>query len=860
MDISDLKKGIADANQQMKVANAEFNKASAGLENWAKSADGIKAKLDQLAKVLAAQKTKVAAYKEELSRTEKAYEENGKKADALRKQMQDLTDKGVSKSSKEYKALEKQLSEVEKEQEKNKKSCDDLKVTILNQEAAVAKTEKEMGQYEKALDQVGKEEDDSAKSAKTAQDGLKNVGEAAEDTEKKTSGLASGLAKGLVTGLAALGTAAAGAVAGLASLSKETAAYADEINTASVVTGLSTDTLQEYKYAADLIDVSLDTFTNAIKKNTASMDKARDGSSKYAEAYKALGVSVTDADGNLRDSETVFWEAVDALGQMEEGAERDAVAMDLFGKSATDLNPLINLGSEGMRELADEAHSVGAVMGTEALSNAQELQDGLDRLSGGVEGAKHALGAVLMPQLTELAGEGSSLLGTFTNALNESQGDWSSISTIIADTISQAVEFIIGELPKFIELGVKIVTALLESLIASFPSLIEGFTELFPMLLEGAIDLFMVMIDALPVLIQALAENLPDIVAMIVETLIENFPVLLQGAITLFMALVEAIPTIITKLVEKLPEIIDTFITTLTGPLKDVFFGMWEKIEGFASDAWEWIKNIWNVVSGWFDEHVIQPVKNFFSGAWDSISGFASDAWETIKGVWNVVSGWFDEHIITPVTDFFSGLWDKLSTGAENAWEGIKKPFVTVATWFKEKFENAWQGVKDVFSTGGRIFTGLKEGLESVFKTVVNTIIRGINKVVSLPFDAINSVLRTLHDVHFLGIWPFGWVNEIPVPQIPEIAARGGVLKRGQMALLEGAGAEAIVPLEKNKEWIKKVANDMLVEMGAAGGVARGSVLNNNTQNYTQNIYSPKAPSRIEIYRQTRNLLAMTGA
>ena len=138
----------------------------------------------------------------------------------------------------------------------------------------------------------------------------------------------------------------------------------------------------------------------------------------------------------------------------------------------------------------------------------------------------------------------------------------------------------------------------------------------------------------------------------------------------------------------------------------------------------------------------------------------------------------------------------------------------------------------------------------------MNAIIRGINKVVAIPFNAINAVFRKLKSIDILGISPFSWLKEFTVPQIPELA-RGGVLRRGQMGLLEGNGAEAVVPLERNKAWIRAVASDMLSELQTeAAGAANVNTSNSSVTNYTQNIYAPKQPSRIELYRQTRNLLA----
>ena len=210
---------------------------------------------------------------------------------------------------------------------------------------------------------------------------------------------------------------------------------------------------------------------------------------------------------------------------------------------------------------------------------------------------------------------------------------------------------------------------------------------------------------------------------------------------------------------------------------------------------------------------------------------------------------------------FWIDLWDAMKTGAVEAWEGIKKTFGSVADWFTNVFKTAWEGVKAVFSTGDKIFDGIVDGIVDGFKTVVNAIIRGINKVVAMPFNAINKVLDKIKNVNILGVEPFkNIISTIDVPQIPELK-NGGVLAKGQVGLLEGDGAEAVVPLENNKEWIAATAEELrrsLVAEGLInefGGGAGG--IGGTTYTFNQYNSSPKALDRLEIYRQTRNQLEL---
>lgn len=170
----------------------------------------------------------------------------------------------------------------------------------------------------------------------------------------------------------------------------------------------------------------------------------------------------------------------------------------------------------------------------------------------------------------------------------------------------------------------------------------------------------------------------------------------------------------------------------------------------------------------------------------------------------------------TAVKDWFSGLWEKVSSGAVAAWEGIKNAFKSVPEWFQSKFRDAWQKVKDVFSTGGRIWSGIKEGIESTFRTVVNAIIRGMNTIIAVPFNRINSMLNMIRNASFLGISPFQnlWgVNPLPVPQIPMLA-RGAVIPANRQFLAVLGDQRNGNNLEAPESLLRKIVRE---EAGGAG-------------------------------------------
>lgn len=293
------------------------------------------------------------------------------------------------------------------------------------------------------------------------------------------------------------------------------------------------------------------------------------------------------------------------------------------------------------------------------------------------------------------------------------------------------------------------------------------------------------------------------------------------------------------------------FDDTVIKPVSKLFNDVWNAITGFAKSAWDTIKKYWEGAKKWFDDTVVKPVSTLFNTVWKDISGFADSAWTEIKKTWETVSTWFDTNVSQPVKGFFSDMWNNVKQGASDAWTGIKNAFGSVATWFKDTFSEAWQKVKDVFSTGGEVFGGIVDGITAAFKKVVNAIIKGINNVVAVPFNAINNTLDKLRNAEIAGIKPFeNLITRFNVPQIPELA-RGGILRKGQVGLLEGNGAEAVVPLEKNTTGLKKIANLISREIGFTGA----TVSNVNNYYFTQTNNSPQALSRWDIYRQTKNLL-----
>lgn len=187
----------------------------------------------------------------------------------------------------------------------------------------------------------------------------------------------------------------------LMSITKESAAYAKEIKTLASVTGQSTEQIQEFQYASDMIGVSYDRVKDSLKEITNKMQEAQNGSEDTAGAFKTLGVEIENTDGSLRSADAVFYDVIDSLGNMHNQAQRDALAMDLMSESAQELNPLIEVGSEGLKKYTDEAHEMGYVLDNEAIAALTATDTAQQKLLKTQEAVTKQISAEYAPYMTE---------------------------------------------------------------------------------------------------------------------------------------------------------------------------------------------------------------------------------------------------------------------------------------------------------------------------------------------------------------------------------------------------------------------------------------------------------------------------
>lgn len=330
------------------------------------------------------------------------YDAVGDTQGKLRASTEMLT-KNIDIQKDKIEVLKKRLEEASNGGKENNTVTDQHRIALAKAETELVKMNNQMEGYQQQLAQVNEETQNASKHTKSLSDvalgmadtfGL-SVPPAMQSTISKLDGVSA-------SGAAAVGIIGA-IVTGLGKLTISTSKTADNLLTLSSTTGMSTDALQEFEYASELLDVSSNTLQGSLTKLIKNMSTARDGTGEAAEAFKTLHIKVANSNGSLKDANEVFYKAIDALGKVKNETDRDAMSMQIFGKSARELNPLIEAGSARLKELGVEAHNVGYVMDNETLQQFGQLDDAMQRMSKQGDALKNSFAIALLPMMTAVA-------------------------------------------------------------------------------------------------------------------------------------------------------------------------------------------------------------------------------------------------------------------------------------------------------------------------------------------------------------------------------------------------------------------------------------------------------------------------
>lgn len=734
-DISQFSSSTQQLNQYIKTVNSEFDVATASLGKWSDSADGLKARITQLNKVLEAEKLK----------------------------LQDM---------------KKRLEEMEKAGKGNTKEAKNLQIAINNQTAKIGKAEKQTDDYTKSLQELEKA------GAKTKQE-LKELTDAQEKQGKSAEGIASKIGKGIggmALGVAGAVTGAVGSLMGLAESTREFRKEQAQLETAFTQAGHSAETMKKTysEFNAILGDTSK---SQETMLHLAQFTKSEQELSKYTHAltgvFATFGASLPTE--SLTENINLAIQTGDAIeGGLADALEWGGVNLDdfkskleacsteeqrsqlilgklteLYGESATaykESNKEIIASEQAQTRLTQAMADLGAVAEPimtmlknvtadllEAIKPFIELiGKGLKgAFEGSTEGAKQFADGLngivkvildkfqtLIPSIVNIALELipsliqtildsiPSLISTLANVISQVV---SALGTMIPqvlqaiiDAIPQVVQSILDALPLLLDavtqlvLGIvealpSIIQNLLQALPQIIQSIIDALISFIPQLINAAITLLMAIVDAIPVILQALNDNLPKIITTIIDGLLSMLPQLLQGAIQLLMAIIQAIPTILQALTREIPNIVTTIVRVLTSRIGDIINGAVQLLMGII-------------------EAIPQIIAEIMVQMPTIISAIVSGLLEGIPDM------------ISAGADLLSGLFEGL-LNPENIWNGVKSLFNGIVGGVKKIFGIASPSKVFKSQIGKNLALGISEGFTDEIDDVTKDMQKSLNKM-----------------------------------------------------------------------------------------------------------------------------------
>ena len=481
-------------------------------------------------------------------------------------------------------------------------------------------------------------------------------------------------------------------------MAMSTAEQADYIDKLSERTGINREELQRWKHAADQSGASVDSFKNGIKKMTDTIDSANQGSATAQTALERLGLSLDDLNGMTTEQQ--FDAITAALADMEEGAERNAIGNDLLGKTYTEMLPLLNAGSDGIKDLKQEADDLGIVMSEDTVKAGVKLGDTIANVKDALNGFKNQIGAAAIPIVQKFADMliaglpkvqslVEQLVPVVTEVFDSAIPPLFELAKTIFPILLTAIQTLLPPLQSIIQAVLPVFVTFIQQLV---PPLLEVAQTVLPSvvsLITDVIPIFMQILETiLPVLIELLQAILPTAI-QIVETIL---PVILQVAQSLLPILVQIVDTVlplVTEIINAiLPVLIDLLNTLLPAlqPLLDLLVTILEPITTLLESL---LPPLMDVIKYLF-EALLPPLEAAFKAVSSTISDRFKGAFESIKTVFNSAKEIFNS-IIDFVKNVFTGNW-----------------------------RGAWQNIVDIF---GNIFSGIGE----LFKAPINWIIDGIN-------------------------------------------------------------------------------------------------------------------------------------
>lgn len=486
----------------------------------------------------------------------------------------------------------------------------------------------------------------AAQQIKAAGQAMKDFGGKVEEAGDKFKGIS---------------TAAGGIATALVGLGYKAVTSADDLATLAQQTGLSVEELQKMQYATDFVDVSLDDMTSALKKTKSAM-------TGHDELWESLGISVKDADGNMRDASAVFYESLDALSKIENETERDQKAMELFGKSADQLAGIIDDGGKGLKEYGEEAEELGIVLGKDTVDGLAELNSELDRVKKLAAGSLGKLGATVAKSLAPALQKVSGLMDKVSEKLSK-------LTPQQTETILKIVGIVAAIAPA-LKVGGKLI-----KVIGSVTSVIGTVVGV----LGGPLTLAIGAVIAVGVL---LWKNWDKIKAA-AQNLFTNLKATWNNIKSTITSTMDTVKSSVSKAWDN----IKTTASTAANNVKTSVSNAWNNVKAVSASAWNAVKATlqtkWNAIKSAYEAHggglkgvaaaAVQGIKEYFSTGFDALNALLGGKLTTIK---NAVST----------------AWNNIKSTTESIWNGIKNSISSKITSAKNTVSTMIDRIKGFLS------------------------------------------------------------------------------------------------------------------------------------------------------------------
>ena len=913
VDISQLKKGIQDAKRQISLANSEFKASASALENWKTSTKGVGDKLRQLGKTLKAQESILDNLEQQYRAVADAEGENSEGAEKLKIAINNQRT-AINKTQKDIDKYEKVLSDLNDE---SKDVADDGKKASKTIKEIGDSAEKSEGKTSKLAKSLGGALKKGLAGLVTAGAGavagFLASGEATQEftedmgkleTAFKTSGHTVDTAKKSyreMVGILGETDQSVEAVNHLAKLTKSEkelakwtdisagvyATFGDSLPLEGL-TEAANETAKVGEVTGPLADAlnwagkSEEEFNRQLAKCNSESERATLITDTLNGIYKEAGKEYQKVNGDLIANRQATSDMNEAMAEMGKVAMPITTALkqgfaDLLKTmlpSITQIGDAIRGMMDGTKGASDQLKQGLEGLFTGILGKVNEmlptiLNVGLSIITSLIQGIVQAIPEVvntlaeIIPQITQgILSLIPQLIPVWTQIyvnIAQALGDLlPKIVSQVIEIVPQIVDALAQAIPKLIEGAIQFFNAiilalpsLIQSLMTALPKVIDtiinALTTGIPLLIDGAITLLMSILDALPVVIDALITNLPTIINTIITGLITGLPLLLDASVKLLMALIDAIPKIIVMLAEALPNIIITIIDTLLAntdkllqcsitlfmtlvkAIPKIIVGLGKAIPKIIVAIIKGLgKLIPKLIS--FNVKVRAKVLSFFA--------------ELIKKA-SVKTGEFVSSIINKVKELPSLIAEKLKGAISKVADfgnNLKEKGIEAGKKFVSSLKDKIKSLPDdIKSIGKNIVTGMWTGINDKFDWLTGKI-KGFTKGVTdklKGFFGIHSPSRVMRDE--VGKYlAFGIADGI--------AKNKSAVDNAMKALANDVSNP--INFDTRKVGARVASN---ARRYASGNAGKGSESNS----YTFNQYntSPKALSRLEIYRQTRNQL-----